>query len=682
MELLESRRLLTSIQEYPVPLIGGANAAPTGITIAPNGTLAFIESGGNKIGSLSVSNPANIQSFPQTLPANAVPEGIALGPDGNIWFTEHSTDQIGVINLTGTAPTPTGISANSGPTAIVSADGFLWFTQSFTNQIGRLDPQTGQITEYNAPAYTNPFSSIPNFAITLGPDGNLWFSQLGKVLAFNPANPNVGSNLNVTKTVSLQNATAEEVFGMTAGPGGTLWYTGAVENGTGFNSSAVGVINTNTASVVKEIPVSVTNLAYGITAGPDGNIWFTSLASATVAGTIDEINPSTETIARTLTIPASTAIPIPNPNSITTGPDGNLWFTDSAGAIGVVNDTHLVVTIQPPPDVSVNAPFGILVTDEYTNGVVDTAFHGNVTVTIADNPVGGSFVPGVTTTVTAVNGMANFGLEINKAGMGYVLGASSSATNGPTATNTVGFNVVNGPATQFIVAVQPVSPVPAGGAFTVSVVDVYVNAGGLNTAFNGSVIVQMGANPGGGVLGGITSVAAVNGVATFPGLTISSPGNGYTLNISSAGVISAATTPFNVTPFVAPPPAPTITGEVVAFTHKMKKGKPVGKPIFAGYTIDFSEAMDQTSLANGGHYQLGIFVVKIVKRKKTTVLKPIGFTVTGMTSNSVTLKPRGTQTFPKGGQLTVLAGGVLSAAEVPLAVGGAFNISKGGKGIS
>ena len=55
MELLESRRLLTSITEYSVP--GGATATPTEITAGPNGTLWFIESGTNAIGMLSTANP-------------------------------------------------------------------------------------------------------------------------------------------------------------------------------------------------------------------------------------------------------------------------------------------------------------------------------------------------------------------------------------------------------------------------------------------------------------------------------------------------------------------------------------------------------------------------------------------------------------------------------------------------
>ena len=43
------------------------------------------------------------------------------------------------------------MAARSGPAGITSADGYLWFTQNQTHQIGRLDPSTGNITEYSAP---------------------------------------------------------------------------------------------------------------------------------------------------------------------------------------------------------------------------------------------------------------------------------------------------------------------------------------------------------------------------------------------------------------------------------------------------------------------------------------------------------------------------------------------------
>ena len=83
------------------------------------------------------------------------------------------------------------------------------------------------------------------------------------------------------------------------------------------------------AGKVTEFPLpgdTIDNL-YGITAGPDGNMWFTRM----VENKVGRITPTGKI----------TEFPIPTANSspvgITSGPDGNLWFTESDGnKIGMI----------------------------------------------------------------------------------------------------------------------------------------------------------------------------------------------------------------------------------------------------------------------------------------------------------------------------------------------------------
>src|SRR5262249_56325030 len=58
----------------------------------------------------------------------------------------------------------------------------------------------------------------------------------------------------------------------------------------------------------------------GITTGPDGNLWFTEL-NVNVIGRITPAGVITLVVANV----GST------PDEITTGPDGNLWFTEFGG---------------------------------------------------------------------------------------------------------------------------------------------------------------------------------------------------------------------------------------------------------------------------------------------------------------------------------------------------------------
>ena len=593
VELLESRRLLSSITEYPVALVNGKNTSPSEVTVGPNGTLWFIESGGNAIWSLSTTNPNPTPTpYPGSLPSGSLPMGITLGPDGNtIWFTELAANQIGMINPNDASHTirnfgtSDGMTARSGPAGITSADGYLWFTQNQTHQIGRLDPSTGKITEYSAPVAMTTLNS----RIVLGPDGNLWFTEFGAIGIFNP---NTGK---VVKEVALASS-SEEPFGLAVGPDGNIWYTEGVVNSafTGYVSFGVGVISTDTKSLIKEIPVTASSEPFGITAGPDGNLWFAVTGANKVAGTIDVINPSTVSIIRALAIPTN-GVSTPDPVAITAGPDGNIWFSDGTGAIGVVADTRLVATAQPPSDLSINSPFGITVTIEYTSGVVNEAFSGNVTIALANNP-----------------------------------GGSRSA------------------------------------------------------------------------LGGTVMVAAVNGVANFSGLRLNIAGDGYTLRISGGGLSPVMTNPFDVKSIILssspptntggqaaslPPSPPTITGEHVVFNQKRnKKGKPIGKPTLAGFTIDFSTAMKQGTIGAPGNYVVEMVVLKKqAKRKRVEVAQPIGFSVTNVTTQSVSLTLAGKQKFPKGGKLTVIAsppGGVESTSGVFLAANGVFTILPGGNAIA
>ena len=50
----------------------------------------------------------------------------------------------------------------------------------------------------------------------------------------------------------------------------------------------------------------------------------------------------------------------------------------------------------------------------------------------------------------------------------------------------------------------------------------------LVPSFNGNVTIALASDPGGGELGGALTVTAVNGVATFTGLTINVASAGYT----------------------------------------------------------------------------------------------------------------------------------------------------------
>jgi len=84
----------------------------------------------------------------------------------------------------------------------------------------------------------------------------------------------------------------------------------------------------------------------------------------------------------------------------------------------------------------ITPPIQVVVSDSLGN--VDSTFTAAITITIGVNPVGGNLSG--TTSVAPVNGVAQFGdLSIDKAGTGYVLGASASGATGASSNS---FNIL------------------------------------------------------------------------------------------------------------------------------------------------------------------------------------------------------------------------------------------------
>lgn len=206
--------------------------------------------------------------------------------------------------------------------------------------------------------------------------------------------------------------------------------------------------------------------------------------------------------------------------------------------------------VQQPTSTSAGAAIVPAVTVEIRDqfGSRVTGATNDVTLAIMNNPGNGTLTG--TTTVAAVNGVATFStLSIDQPGTGYTLTASSFGLSGATSS---GFNITGAPpvATALGFVQQPTST-EAGATITPAVtVEIRDQFGVRLTGVTNGVSLDIGSNPGSGTLAGTTTVAAVNGVATFPGLSINNQGIGYTLTASSAGLSGATSSGFSIT---APP---------------------------------------------------------------------------------------------------------------------------------
>ena len=216
----------------------------------------------------------------------------------------------------------------------------------------------------------------------------------------------------------------------------------------------------------------------------------------------------------------------------------------------------------------------VLVEDAYGN-VVPSAVNA-VTLALANNPSGATL--GGTVTVTASNGIALFkSLTLQKVGTGYTLSATTTGLNSMTPPFTeaisVAFNVIPALPAQLAFQVQPsatVATITITPAVTVLIQDNYGNT--VPTATN-TITLALGTNPSGGTLGGLLSVKANFGTATFSTLTVNKPGIGYTLTAAANGLLGTTSIPFTIavalprltlTKTVSPPDA--APGGIVTYT--------------------------------------------------------------------------------------------------------------------
>ncbi|MEO8190748.1 MAG: hypothetical protein ABI682_10450 [Acidobacteriota bacterium] len=135
--------------------------------------------------------------------------------------------------------------------------------------------------------------------------------------------------------------TGGEVRGLTPGPfDGRVWYTALDAQVGPAKPGSVGSLDS--AGAVVEFPLAVSSPG-GIVAGSDGNLWY---AAAGNGGT------SFGQIARITRLGVTTLFPVQAdrsaPQDVALGFDGNVWFTDAAGAVGRITPAGQITRFAVP----------------------------------------------------------------------------------------------------------------------------------------------------------------------------------------------------------------------------------------------------------------------------------------------------------------------------------------------
>jgi hypothetical protein len=344
-----------------------------------------------------------------------------------------------------------------------------------------------------------------------------------------------------------------------------------------------GALASATASPLAVVPAAATQLVVStqppsnVTAGTPlglgvaaedrfGNIASSYEGSVTVA--LAAASAGT-TAGGTLTAPLSAGLATFSDIVLTTAATGVVLQLSSANlssattaplAVTAGPATQLVVTNQPPGQMTAGNGFGVVVLaqDPYGNPSLD--YQGSVTV--SQSPGANSAGLGGTLTVMADAGVAEFSnLMLTQVGTGETLQVAGSGLATAT-TNPI--SVAAAAASQLVVTTEPPPSISAAAPFSL-VVEAEDRFGNLALSYGDHVALVLSANPAGDTLGGTVSVAADAGVATFSGLTLNKAATGVLLGASSGTLTSAMTTPLTVTAaaatqlVVTTEPPPSIT---------------------------------------------------------------------------------------------------------------------------
>ncbi|HET7452198.1 MAG TPA: virginiamycin B lyase [Thermoanaerobaculia bacterium] len=293
---------------------------------------------------LPICAPANaapaIAKFP--VPGARIPLFPTMGPDGAVWAGVSTGAVIRVTDDGAISTFPLPNSEATAAAITTGPDGDLWFTEidsKSERSVARLTT-AGHVDAFALPAGTR----IP-IGIAAGSDGNVWFTD--DRTRNGDFSGEVGRVTSTGTVVEMPvPASAGEPLLLTAGPDGALWFTAHSQSGNA-------IVRVTTGFDFSILPLSLGTFdALGIALGADGNFWFTAIDPNTKNGKIGRMTPEGAITLFPIAAPGA------NPQLIAAGPCSDLWFTSAAGIGRVTLDGKITVF-----------PFSDLRQTEFLSGV-------------------------------------------------------------------------------------------------------------------------------------------------------------------------------------------------------------------------------------------------------------------------------------------------------------------------
>jgi hypothetical protein len=476
--------------------------------------------------------------------------GVAAFTNVNFTVTGNYTIKASDAALTAAVSSPIAITPgvkaelvfSKSPVTTIAGNKFAPVTVTMLDEFGNVSTDfTGNVTLAIATG-TGPTGATLGGTLTeAAVSGVATFSDLAEntvgsyklSATTNFITPVLSSSFNVTPAAASQLVIVQGPQDVTAG------HTFG-SNPTVFVEDKFGnLVNTDTSKVT----VSV--------ATPTGGVVVGTLTQAAVGGiaTFNDLAPSTAG-AMTLKF-ADGKLTTDTSDSFTVAPGNASKVAFGAAPVGAVAGVTMTAVTA-----SVEDQFGNVVTGDTSN----------VKIALATNPDGATLSG--TATVAASAGVATFSdLKLNTAGPYTFTVTDGNLTSATTATP---ITITPAAASKVVFGQTPsdaVAGVAIGPTVTAQVEDAFNNVVTTDTS---KVTISVNAGPTGAAITGTAQVAAVKGVATFTGISLSTAGTGYKLALADGNLTGATSSTFKVTAGAAAKlvflQAPTAAAKTVAIS--------------------------------------------------------------------------------------------------------------------
>ena len=208
------------------------NTSPHGIELGSDGKTIWFT--GKKTSTIGKINPDRSVEHFELPTIGAVPIYLATGPEGDVWCTELVGNKIARITPNGKVteygiPTP-----NSRPIAITPGpDGNMWFSEEAGNKVARLNIRDGKITEFPVPPKQQ---NVILGGIAFDSKGNLWTHSYvdqkrprpegpDHIIKIDKAIKNAATGDWIPITYYEVRSRNTVMHRITQGPDGNIWFT-------------------------------------------------------------------------------------------------------------------------------------------------------------------------------------------------------------------------------------------------------------------------------------------------------------------------------------------------------------------------------------------------------------------------------------------------------------------------